>query len=208
MEQEATSRQKFCQIPLFLLVRHGIINLCELKEEAIMGEETLQTQSAKAKATTVPAEEVQSSGAPTSKRTQVMIIGGAILFLVILVAAIVLMATYQEATQVIRDIAIVLVAVETFLIGLAVLLLIFQIQTLIQVLRDEVQPLLRSVNDTASTVRGTTAFVSQNVVSPFIKVAGFAAAVRRGTSDLIHIAGATRPRSKSSQSSRGGNENV
>ncbi|HQE92153.1 MAG TPA: hypothetical protein PLH19_05855 [Anaerolineae bacterium] len=173
-----------------------------------MGEETLQTQSAKAKATTVPAEEVQSSGAPTSKRTQVMIIGGAILFLVILVAAIVLMATYQEATQVIRDIAIVLVAVETFLIGLAVLLLIFQIQTLIQVLRDEVQPLLRSVNDTASTVRGTTAFVSQNVVSPFIKVAGFAAAVRRGTSDLIHIAGATRPRSKSSQSSRGGNENV
>jgi NADH:ubiquinone oxidoreductase subunit K len=177
-------------------------------EEGIMEEETSKTRPAEVKATTVPAGEAQPSGEQMSKRTQVMIIGGAILFLVVLIAAIVLMATYEEATQVIRDIAIVFVAVETFLIGLAMLLLIFQIQTLIQVLRDEVQPLLRSVNDTASTVRGTTAFVSQNVVSPFIKLAGFTAAVQRVTSDLFHIAGAARPRSKSSQSSIGGNEDV
>ncbi len=163
---------------------------------------------AKATATPVSATEGQQAE-QVSKRTQIMIIGGAVLFLILLVAAIVLMATYPVATQVIRDIAIVFVAVETFLIGLAVLLLVFQIQTLIQVLRDEIQPLLRSVNDTASTVRGTTAFVSHNVVSPFIKLAGFAAAVQRVTSDLIHIAGAARPHSKSSPSSTiGGNEDV
>lgn len=166
-------------------------------------EDTVEPQTMK-----VAAVDVAPTGEQVSKRTQVMIIGGAVLFLVLLIAAIVLMAMNEEATQVIRDIAIVFVAVETFLIGLAILLLIFQIQTLIQVLRDEVQPLLRSVNDTASTVRGTTAFVSQNVVSPFIKVAGFTAAVQRVTSDLIYIVGAARPRSKSSQKPIGGNEDV
>lgn len=163
-----------------------------------METETSQTHPAQS-----PVSEKQ-----VSKRTQIFIIGGAILFLVLLVAAVVLMATYEEATQVIRDIAIVFVAVETFLIGLAILILIFQIQMLIQVLRDEVQPLLHSVNDTASTVRGTTEFVSQNVVSPVIKAAGFAAAVRRVTGDLVSIVGGTRPRTRSSQNSNGGNENV
>ncbi len=176
-----------------------------------MEKETAQThqeQTAATPATKVAAVEVPPASEQVSKRMQIMIIGGAVLFLVLLVAAIVLMAMNEEATQVIRDIAIVFVAVETFLIGLAILLLIFQIQTLIQVLRDEVQPLLRSVNDTASTVRGTTAFVSQNVVSPFIKAAGFTAAVQRVTSDLIHIVGAARPRSNSPQKSKGGNEDV
>jgi len=131
-----------------------------------------------------------------ARRTKALIIGGAILLVVVLVAAIVLMATFEEATTVVRDIAIVLVAVETFLIGLAVLLLVFQLQVLIQVLRDEVQPLLHSVNDTASTVRGTTEFVSHNLVSPIIKAAGVSAGVRQVLSDLISVLGAARPRSQ------------
>jgi hypothetical protein len=175
----------------------------EKETSQIHQEHTAETQTTK-----VAVAEAPPAGEQVSKRTQFMIIGGAVLFLVLLIAAIVLMAMNEEATQVIRDIAIVFVAVETFLIGLAMLLLIFQIQTLIQVLRDEVQPLLRSVNDTASTVRGTTAFVSQNVVSPFIKLAGFTAAVQRVTSDLIHIVGAARPRSNSPQKPIGGNEDV
>ena len=170
--------------------------------------QTHQAQAADPQAIKAAAAEVAPAAEQVSKRTQIMIIGGALLFLVLLVAAIVLMAMNEEATQVIRDIAIVFVAVETFLIGLAMLLLIFQIQMLIQVLRDEVQPLLRSVNDTASTVRGTTAFVSQNVVSPFIKAAGFTAAVQRVTSDLIRIVGVARPRPNSPQKPIGGNEDV
>jgi hypothetical protein len=129
-----------------------------------------------------------------AKRTQGMIIGGAVGFLVLLVVAIVLMAKFPAATEIVRDIAIVFVAVTTFLIGLAMLLLIFQIQVLIQVLRDEIQPLLHTVNDTASTVRGTTEFVSHNVVSPIIKLAGFASAVQRVMSEAVGVVKATRPR--------------
>jgi hypothetical protein len=146
-----------------------------------------------------------------AKKTQMMIIGGAVAFLVLLVVAIVLMARFPSATEVIRDIAIVFVAVTTFLIGLAMLLLIFQIQVLIQVLRDEIQPLLRSVTDTASTVRGTTEFVSHNMVSPIIKAAGFTAGVRRVVSDVVGVVKATRPRKRtpvSTISSEGGHNDV
>jgi hypothetical protein len=122
-----------------------------------------------------------------AKRTQTIIIASAIGFLILLVVAIVLMASFPNATQVIRDIAIVFVAVETFLIGLAMILLIFQIQVLIQVLRDEIQPLLRSVNDTASTVRGTTEFVSHNMVSPIIRASGVMAGIRAVVGNAIVV---------------------
>lgn len=147
----------------------------------------------------------------SAKRTQTWIIVGAIVFLVILVAAIVLMASFPGATEVVRDIAIVFVAVETFLIGLAMILLIFQIQVLVQVLRDEIQPLLRSVNDTASTVRGTTEFVSHNMVSPIIKMSGFLAGMRRAVGDAVRVAKSTRsPRVTrvTTSSEQGGNKDV
>ena len=92
--------------------------------------------------------------------------------------------------------------------SLAILILVFQIQMLIQVLRDEIQPLLRSVNDTASTVRGTTEFVSHNVVSPVIKAAGFTAGARRVISDLVGVLRGMRPRTQSSKNSTGGKEDV
>jgi len=144
-----------------------------------------------------------------AKRTQMMIIGGAVGFLALLVAFIVLMAKFPVATQVVRDIAIVLVAVETFLIGLALIILLFQIQVLIQVLRDEVQPLLHAVNDTASTVRGTTEFVSHNVVSPFIKLAGFTSAVGQVLGNVRGVAKATRRRdvTRVDTGTKGGNSN-
>ena len=151
------------------------------------------------------------TSAEMSKRTQMIIIGGAVLFLVLLIAAVVLMAKFPGATQVVRDIAIVFVAVETFIIGLAMIVLIFQVQMLIQMLRDEIQPLLLSVNDTASTVRGTTQFVSHKVVNPFIQMAGFAAGARKVVSDLANVVGAMRPNTHSTsvpEVSKGGNSHV
>ncbi len=150
--------------------------------------------------------EAQVAAEKAAKRTQLIIIVAGIVFLLLLIAAVTLMASFPSATTVIRDIAIVFVAVETFVIGLAAILLIFQVQMLIQVLRDEVQPLLRSVNDTASTVRGTTEFVSHNMVSPFIRLAGFAAAAQRVSGDLLAVVKNTRPHSRPKQT--GGKEDV
>ena len=154
----------------------------------------------------IPPTEAQLAADKAAKRTQIMVIAGAIIFLVLLIAAVVLMAVFPTATTVIRDIAIVFVAVETFVIGLVAIVLIFQIQMLIQVLRDEIQPLLQSVNDTASTVRGTTDFMSHNVVSPIIKLAGFTAGVQKITSDVLTVFGGMRP--SQHQSTIGGKQDV
>ncbi len=121
------------------------------------------------------------------KRLQVYLIIGAIVFLALLIAAIALMAAHPSATAVIRDIAIIFVALETFVVGAALVVLLFQLQSLIRVLRDEIQPLLKSVNETANTLRGTTTFVSEHVVDPVIKVASFSAGVQRVLSDLAAV---------------------
>ena len=148
-------------------------------------------------------QSTQAMDEQTAQRTKVFVIAGSIVLVVLLIVAIVLMASFPQVTQVIRDIAIVFVAVETFLIGAALLVLVVQIEMLIRILRDEIQPLLRSVNETASTVRGTTEFVSQNVVSPVIKVAGLTAGIRRVADDMLTVIGASRSRSKSTQTHKG-----
>jgi len=78
-----------------------------------------------------------------------------------------------------RDVAIIILALESIIIGILLVFLIFQIQGLIRLLKEEIQPILDSVNETASTVRGTTAFVSDTVVSPVMRIAGLISALRR-----------------------------
>lgn len=52
-------------------------------------------------------------------------------------------------------------------------------------IRDHIVPALEKVDDTAKTVRGTAAFVSESVVSPIIKVAGAGAGARAMVQNLM-----------------------
>ena len=100
---------------------------------------------------------------------------------VVLVAIVVLsiygMATHPILTSVLRDISIIVLALVTLVIGLFLIILIFQLQSLIVLLRDEIGPILDSASETANTVRGTTTFVSDAVVTPLIHVASLASGV-------------------------------
>jgi hypothetical protein len=87
------------------------------------------------------------------------------------------LVTHPEVTAVVRDLFIIVLALVTVIIGLFLIILIFQLQSLIALLRDEIKPILESANRTASTVRGTTSFVSDAVVSPVIRAASLAAGV-------------------------------
>jgi len=78
-----------------------------------------------------------------------------------------------------RDTAIIFVAFETLLIGLLLIILMVQVQSLIVLLRDEIKPMLEAANETLATVRGTTRFVSHNVVSPMMKWSGYLAGLQR-----------------------------
>jgi hypothetical protein len=78
-----------------------------------------------------------------------------------------------------RDAAIVFVAFETLIIGVLLIVLMLQVQSLVVLLRDEIKPMLEMANETLATVRGTTQFVSHNVVSPVMKWSGYLAGLRR-----------------------------
>jgi len=87
--------------------------------------------------------------------------------------------------QVVRDIAIVLLALESILIGAMILILVFQIRKLVAILEEEIKPLLVSMNDTMGTVRGTTHFVSKSIVSPTIQALSYSAALKQAAAAMF-----------------------
>jgi hypothetical protein len=110
----------------------------------------------------------------------------AVLLLLVLIALIVLvvwfLASDPARTANIRDIVIVLTALTMILINIAIggllLMLVFRLQDLIKVLREEIQPTLANVSQTVRSVTGTARMVSDNVAKPTIKAASFIAGVQ------------------------------
>lgn len=77
--------------------------------------------------------------------------------------------------RMIRDVFIILLALEFILIVLALVVLILQITRLIAMLRDEIKPIMTDARDTVDTAKGTAQFVGQNVARPVIGVSAFMA---------------------------------
>lgn len=91
-------------------------------------------------------------------------------------------------TATIRDIAIIIIAIQSIVIGALLAILIWQIWRLVKMIQTEIKPILQDTQTTISTVRGTATFVSDNVVDPVVKtsskVAGMRRTVQSLTSDL------------------------
>jgi len=120
----------------------------------------------------------QSNSDPQAVRKQRLLIAGIVLIgiivLGVLVTGIVFLVspglTSIETVSRLRDIFIILMALESLLIGLALTILIIQIARLTNLLENEVKPILDSTNETISNLRGTTKFLSDNLVEPVIKL--------------------------------------
>ena len=109
-----------------------------------------------------------------------MVIGGVIALIItiaLLVVAVIFMVQNPDKTTVIRDIFIILMAVESLFIGLALMVLMVQIARLTNLLQHEIKPILQNTNETINTVRGTAIFVSENLVDPVMKLNSYIAAI-------------------------------
>lgn len=84
----------------------------------------------------------------------------------------------------VRDVAIVVLAVESIVIGVVLALLLWQVRSLTRLLQDEVRPILDDARETAGTVRGTTRLVSETLVTPAVRISSFVSGVRR-TAELV-----------------------
>jgi len=84
----------------------------------------------------------------------------------------------------VRDVAIIVLAVESIVIGVILALLLWQVRSLTRLLQDEVKPILDDARETAGTVRGTTRLVSETLVTPVVRISSFVSGVRR-TAELV-----------------------
>lgn len=85
----------------------------------------------------------------------------------------------------VRDLAIVLLALESFVIGIFLIILIWEIRNLAKLLREEIKPIIESADETVRTVRGTTTFVSETFVEPMVRVSGFASGMLQALRILV-----------------------
>ncbi|HEY3289377.1 MAG TPA: hypothetical protein VGK87_04540 [Anaerolineae bacterium] len=120
----------------------------------------------------------QPKPAKTNYKLLFGLIGGVVLIVALLTLVVVLLYSNPVSTAVIRDIFIIALAFTSFLIGMLMLVLIFQLQSLIALLRNEIKPMLTNANETVNTVRGTAVFVSDNLVRPTINLASFVAGLQ------------------------------
>ena len=104
---------------------------------------------------------------------------GAVLFVALIVFSIWFLLQPTTQTDQIRDVFIIFMALESLIIGVALVVLVVQLATLINLLQNEVRPMLESTNETLNTLRGTTAFLSENLVEPVIKLNEYLAGLQR-----------------------------
>ena len=59
------------------------------------------------------------------------------------------------------------------------MILVIQLARLVNLLQNEVQPILDSTNEAANTLRGTAEFISENLAEPVVKLNSYGAALKR-----------------------------
>ncbi|MDX2140434.1 MAG: hypothetical protein SF123_20290 [Chloroflexota bacterium] len=99
---------------------------------------------------------------------------------------------FASWVQVIRDLFIIFLALQGVFIIIALTVLILQVARLINLLQNEVQPILKNTQETVKTATGTVQFVSENVTSPLVKISGFLAGTGVFLSNLGGIRKALR----------------
>jgi hypothetical protein len=123
------------------------------------------------------------------------LVGGAAIVAVFVVGligalAVAVIADPDDAASwvgIIRDLFIIVLAMEGMLMGIALIVLILQLAALVNLLQNELQPIVDNANETVTTVRGTAQFVSQNLVEPVIKAGALMAAVGGMVRELVRL---------------------
>jgi hypothetical protein len=91
----------------------------------------------------------------------------------------------MSTVEIVRDYAIIFLALTTLVTQVIMVLLLLEIRSLSKMLRENIYPILLSADETVRTVRGTSVFVTDNVVTPVVRVSSFAAGVSQALRVLV-----------------------
>lgn len=115
-----------------------------------------------------------------SSKKVIWIAVGVLVLILLLVGGIVALALApEETTARVRDIFIIFMALESLVLGAGLVILIVQVATLINMLQHEIKPIIESTNDTVNNLRGTTQFLSNNLVEPVMKMNEYLAGLKK-----------------------------
>ncbi len=114
-----------------------------------------------------------------SKAPIALIIIALVFVILVIVAAVFLLRADNQTTGRVRDVFIIFMALESLVIGVALVVLIVQLATLINLLQNEIRPILNSTSETVNTLKGTVTFISDNLTEPVIKLNAYLAGIKQ-----------------------------
>lgn len=95
------------------------------------------------------------------------------------IAAVIFLLADPARTENIRDIMVIALGLMMVLIAITLVILLVQVARLVNMLQNEVRPVLDSANAAVNTLRGTAEFLSENLTEPVIKINSALAGLRR-----------------------------
>ena len=112
-------------------------------------------------------------------KTWIVILIAVLLLALIITGIVFLSGRTAEQTGKLRDIFIIFMALESLIIGIALIILVIQLAVLTNLIQNEVKPILDATQDTVKTLKGTTTFLSNNLVEPVMKLNEYLAALKK-----------------------------
>lgn len=127
-----------------------------------------------------PVVKDQDPNEDSKKYLAIAIIIGIIIIALVVVATIFLIKPENNAmTEQLRDVFIIFMALTSLVLGIALVILIIQLSVLINLLQNEIRPILDSTTETVNTLKGTTQFISNNITEPVIKLNQYLAMLKK-----------------------------
>ena len=140
----------------------------------------------------IPTIDTRELDAEQKKIVIVVVLVFVLLLIVVIACTYFLMNLPGVAVARIRDIFIIYMALVSILVSLALVIMMAQLARLLNLLQNEIKPIVESTNETVSNLRGTTAFLSENMVEPVIRANVAAAGLIR----FFQVIGLARKPSK------------
>jgi hypothetical protein len=115
----------------------------------------------------------------TRRRLVYISLGALVIVAALIAATVFLLSQPSDTTGKVRDVFIIFMALESLVIGAALVILIIQLSILINLLQNEIKPILTSTNETVNTLRGTAVFLSDNLAEPVMKLNEYLAGMKK-----------------------------
>jgi hypothetical protein len=113
------------------------------------------------------------------------VIGFLVIGILLAVLVVWLATTFPAQIEALRDVFLIALALESCVFGIILMLMLVMLIRLVNTVEFEIRPVLEQTNETIGTVRGTSRFVSKNVVGPVVKTTSVLAGVRQGFKALF-----------------------